>query len=140
MYIAASNAMKAPSGSFVSQWHKHAQLHTFYTNARILIPVIVTFYDAKLQSAKTPVAAKPSGILRWPVPGFSQLFLSYFSLISQLFPENFPFPNHFSVISHLFRSYFTKISHFPTISQLFPTYFSFPDDTSHFSVRLPNYF
>ena len=62
MYIASNNAMRAPSGSFVSQWHKkHAQLHTFYTNARILIPVM-TFYDAKPQSVKTPVAAKPSGI------------------------------------------------------------------------------
>ena len=62
MYIASNNAMRAPSGSFVSQWHKkHAQLHTFYTNARILIP-IMTFYDAKPQSVKTPVAAKPSGI------------------------------------------------------------------------------
>ena len=62
MYITASNAMGAPSGSFISQWHKkHAQLHTFYTNACILIPAM-TFYDAKLQSVKTPVAAEPSGI------------------------------------------------------------------------------
>ena len=33
-----------------------SQLHTFYTNARILIPAM-TFYDAKPQSVKTPVAA-----------------------------------------------------------------------------------
>ena len=53
VYIAASNSM----GSFVTQWHKkHAQLHTFYTNACILIPAI-TFYDAKPQLVKTLVAA-----------------------------------------------------------------------------------
>ena len=52
-YIAASNSM----GSFVTQWHKkHAQLHIFYTNARILIPAM-TFYDAKPQLVKTPIAA-----------------------------------------------------------------------------------
>ena len=57
MYITASNVMGAPSGSFISQWHKkHVQLHTLYTNARILIPDM-TFYDAKPQSVKTPVAA-----------------------------------------------------------------------------------
>ena len=53
MYIAASNTMRAPSGS------KHTQLHTFYTNAHI--PVMM-FYDAKPQSVITPVAAKPSEI------------------------------------------------------------------------------
>ena len=54
--------------------------------------------------------------LRWPVPGFSQLFPSYFSLISLLFLKYFGFPNYFSVISFLFLSYFSNISHFQTIS------------------------
>ena len=54
MYIAASNMIGAPSWSFVSQWHKkHVP---FYINTHILVPTM-TFYDAKPQSVKTPVAA-----------------------------------------------------------------------------------
>ena len=37
-----------------------AQFHTFYTNARVLIPDM-TFYGAKPQSVY-PIAAKSSGI------------------------------------------------------------------------------
>ena len=56
MYITASNARRLQVGffKFVSQWH--AQLYTFYANTRVLIPAM-TFYDAKPQSVKTPVAA-----------------------------------------------------------------------------------
>ena len=46
-------------------------------------------------------------MLRWPVPGFSQLFLSDFSVISHLFPSYF---SHFSTISQLFLTYFPVIS------------------------------
>ena len=76
--------------------------------------------------------------LRWPVPGFSHLFPKYFSLISSLFHEKFPisqlFPSYFPFISQLF------LNNFSLTSQIFPNYFSFPDDASHFSVTLPNYF
>ena len=61
----------------------------------------------------------------------SQWLLSYFSLISQLFLEYFPFLNYFSVISYLFLSYFLKIPHFLTISGLFLGHFSL---LNYFSV------
>ena len=70
--------MGTPSGFFVSQWHKkHAQLHTFYTNTHLLIPA-VTFYGAKLQSVKTPVAAKPSRISPNHPCQCSLVILSYY--------------------------------------------------------------
>ena len=88
--IAVSNVMRTPSGSFVSQWHKkHTQLHTLYTNACILIPVM-TFYDAKPWSVKTPVAAKPSGVSPNHPCQCSLVILSYY--IS---------PSHFFTADHL---------------------------------------
>ena len=58
--------------------------------------------------------------LRWPVPGFSQLFLSYFSLI----PCYFSNISHLPTISQLFLSYFSVISQKFPISKLFLVYFS----------------
>ena len=86
----SNNVMRVPSGSFVSQWHKkHAQLHIFYTNTRILIPVMM-FYDAKLQSDKTPVTAKPSGISPNHPCQCSLVILSYYMS-----------PSHFFTADHL---------------------------------------
>ena len=63
-----------------------------------------------------------------------------FSLISQVFLTYFFIISRFPTISQLFSINFTVISHFSITSHLFPNYFSFPDDASHFSVTLPNYF
>ena len=62
MYIAASNARVLQVGSLLANGTRSTcySLH-FYTNTCVLIPAM-TFYDVKLQSVKTPVAAKPSGI------------------------------------------------------------------------------
>ena len=86
-------------------------------------------------------------IVRWPVPGFSRAFLSYFSVTSQLFCRNFSHISHFSVISQLFLVYFAVISHFSIISHLFLKHFAVISHfsvrlptISHFSVTLPNYF
>ena len=54
----------------------------------------------------------------------SQLFLSYFLLISQLFLENFPFPNYFWSISQSFLTSQLLLDYFPVNSQLFPSYSS----------------
>ena len=87
------------------------------------------------------------GVVRWPVPGFSRAFLSYFSVTSQLFCRNFSHISHFSVISQLFLVYFAVISHFSIISHLFLKHFAVISHfsvrlptISHFSVTLPNYF
>ena len=58
MYITASNTKGPQEGSFVNQWYKkHAHSLHFYTNARVLMPV-VTFYDVKPQSVKIPSIGK----------------------------------------------------------------------------------
>ena len=64
-------------------------------------------------------------MIRWPVSGVSRLFLSYFSVTSQLFPRNFSNISRFLFISHLFLANFTVISHFSFVSQPFPDYFAF---------------
>ena len=83
--------MKGPQvGSFVTQWYKkHAHSIHFYTNARVLIPV-VTFYDAKPQSVKIPISAKPSGI--------SPIYTCQCSLV--LLSYNIS-PSHFFTADHL---------------------------------------
>ena len=65
------------------------------------------------------LCGKQESPVRWPVPSVSRLFLSYFSVTSQLFLRNFPLISHFSFISHLFLIYFFIISCFSFISHLF---------------------
>ena len=77
MYIAASKAKGPQAGSLVTQWYKkHAHSIHFYTNARVLKPV-VTFYDVKPQSVKIPISAKPSGISPNHTCQYSLVLLSY---------------------------------------------------------------
>ena len=69
-----------------------------------------------------------------------QAFLNYFSFVSQLLLNYFSIISHFSFIC-LFHGYFSLLNNFLLIfSQMFPKYLSFPNDASHFSVTLPNYF
>ena len=85
MYIAASNTMGPQAGSFVTQWYKkHAHSIHFYTNARVLMPV-VTFYDVKPQSLKIPISAKPSGISPNHTCQCSLVLLSYNISLSHFF-------------------------------------------------------
>ena len=70
-------------------------------------------------------------VLRWPVPGVSRLFLSYFSIISQKFLDYFPFLIYFSLISCLFPGYFSLLNNFPFVSQSLPDYFP---NISYFSI------
>ena len=88
--LPCSNTKGPQAGSFVTQWYKkHAHSIHFYTNARVLKPV-VTFYDVKPQSVKIPILAKPSGISPNHTCQCSLVLLSY--NIS---------PSHFFTADHL---------------------------------------
>ena len=90
-----------PNGTRSTEKHAHS-IH-FYTNARVLIPV-VTFYDAKPQSVKIPISAKPSGISPNHTCQCSLVLLSY-----NISPSHFSLQTTFKQVDVLPSSHHCEV-------------------------------